>query len=330
MGLNKNRLLRLIKLVGELKENRYPNSKTFAKKLKESDLYEETSIECCYKTIQRDIKALKEEFGAPIGYDFERQGYYLKHHGWDFNYPVIPDNMLMPSIFGAKIAEDTFPEPLKSEIRKAVNMQLTANNPEFLETAALNTFMTYSHTKVKINPDVFKAIFTAWQKHRSVKITYQPDPKVEKTIRVVDPYIISFYGGAWYVKAFCHLRDGIRTFAVHRIKSAELTDYTYEVPKEVLKNPQGVPFNDEGIKDIELWCSPEIACYIMERNCPDNQTYKLNPDGSLNLYIKSLTSFTLTRWILGEAGNIKVIKPESLRVDIIKMAENILKVYNKE
>jgi len=325
MGLNKNRLLRLIKLVAELKENRYPNSQSFAKKLRESDLFDESSIECCYKTIQRDIKALKEEFGAPIAYDYERKGYYLKHHGWDFKYPVLSDEELMFPIFGAKIAEDTFPEPLKSEIRKAVNLQLTSNNPDFLDTTALNTFITCSQTKVKINPDVFKAIFTAWQEHRTVKITYQRYHNGEETQREIDPYIISFYHGAWYVKAFCHLRTEVRSFAIHRIKHAELTDDTYDIQKEILRNPQGVPFNDEGVKDIELWCAPEIAGYIMERNIYD-QTYQLNPDGSVNLYIKSSPWYTITRWILAEAGKIKVIKPDFLREGIIEMAENLLQI----
>lgn len=321
MGLNKNRMLRLINLVAELKENRYPNAQSIAKKLKDSNNW----IECCHKTIQRDFKALKEEFGAPIEWDYERKGYYFKHHGWNFNCPDLNDGVLMASIFGAKIAEDTFPEPLKSEIRKAVNLQLAENNPDFLDTTAMSTFITCWRTNVNINSDVFKAIFTAWQEHRRVEITYQPDPKVEGIKREIEPYIISLYGGAWYVKAFCHLRDETRNFAIHRIRSAELMNDTFEVPKEVLKNPQGIPFSDEGIKDIELWCAPEAASYIIERNYSDNQTYKLNPDGSLNLYIKSLPWYNLTRWILGEAGNIKVIKPESLRLDIVKMAENILK-----
>lgn len=328
MGINKSQLLRMVRLVAELKENRFPNSQNFAKKLRDSDLFDETDIKCCYKTIQRDVKVLKEEFGAPIEYDFERKGYYLKHHGWDLNYPVLSDSELFSSIFGAKIAEDTFPEPLKSEIRKAVNLQLSSNNPDFLDTASLNTFITCAYTKVKIDPEVFKTIFLAWQQRNTVKISYQRYHNGEETVREIDPYIISFYKSAWYLKAYCHLRNEVRSFAIHRMKKAELTASSFEVPKEILKNPQGVPFNDEGIKDIELWCAPEIAGYIMERNTYD-QTFKLNDDGSINLYIKSSPWYTLTRWILAEAGKIKVIEPEFLRADIVKMAEDILKT-NKQ
>lgn len=326
MAKNKQQILRLIKLVGELKKNNYPNSRTFAEKLKNSDLWDETNISCCNKTIQRDIKLLREEFNAPIGYDYERKGYYLKHHGWDFSVPALEDSYLIASILGAKIAEDTLPEPLKSEISNAVNLQLSSNNPEILDSANIDTFITNYITKVKINPDIFKTIYSGWQLHNSVKISYKRYHTGQETQRTIDPYVITYYNSVWYLKAYCHLRNEIRTFAIHRITSAELTDTEFEVPKEILKNPgTAQPFSDTGIKDIELWCSPEIAGYIMERDVYQ-QEYKLNPDGSLNLHIKSAPWYTITRWILAEAGNIKVLKPESLRQDIVNMANNIQKV----
>ena len=326
MAQNKKQILRLINLVAELKKNNYPNSRTFAEKLRNSDLYDETNIKCCNKTIQRDIKMLKEEFNAPIDYDFERKGYYLKHHGWDFSIPALEESYLIASILGAKIAEDTLPEPLKSEISNAVNLQLSTNNPDILDTANINTFITNYITKVKINPEVFKVVFIAWKQHNSINMVYKRYQTGEEIERKIDPYVITFYNSVWYLKAYCHLRQAVRTFAVHRIIKAELTDEEFEIPKEILKSPGTArPFSDEGIKDIELWCSPQIAGYVMERDIP-GQEYKLNPDGSINLSVKSAPWYTITRWIMAEAGNIKVIKPESLKKDIIGMAQNILKV----
>ena len=326
MPRSKKQLLRLINLVAELKKNNYPNSRTFAEKLKESDLWDETNINCCAKTIQRDIKVLKKEFNAPIGWDYERKGYYLKHHGWDFSIPALEDSYLIASILGAKIAEDTMPEPLKSEIANAVNLQLSSNNPELLDTANINTFITGYITKVKMEPNIFKAIYSGWQFHKSVKISYKRYQLGEETERTVDPYVITYYNSVWYLKAYCHLRNEIRTFAIHRITKAELTDREFEVPKEILKNPgTAQPFSDSGIESIELWCSQQIAGYVMERDMYQ-QEYELNPDGSINLHIKSAPWYTITRWILSEAGNIKVIKPESLRQDIVNMANKILSI----
>ena len=42
----------------------------------------------CIRTVFRDVQILKEEFHCPLAYDRRNKGYYLKHHGWDFNCPA--------------------------------------------------------------------------------------------------------------------------------------------------------------------------------------------------------------------------------------------------
>lgn len=139
MPINKKQLLRLIKLVSALKENRYPNTITFAKKLHNDDIDNNKNISCTSKTIQRDIKTLKEDFNAPIGFDYERKGYYLTHHGWDFYCPILQDEDMLASVLGAKIAEDIMPEPIKGNIRTAVEAKESNNNPDFMDTAFIKT-----------------------------------------------------------------------------------------------------------------------------------------------------------------------------------------------
>lgn len=49
----------MVKFVAQLKENRYPNCKTFAEKLYNSAVDTTGRLACYPKTIQRDIKILK-------------------------------------------------------------------------------------------------------------------------------------------------------------------------------------------------------------------------------------------------------------------------------
>ena len=57
-----------------------------------------------------------------MAYDRRNKGYYLKHHGWDFNCPAdLSESALLALIIGAKIAEDVIPEPLKGKIKIAVD-----------------------------------------------------------------------------------------------------------------------------------------------------------------------------------------------------------------
>ena len=327
MNKSKAQLHRLIKLVGELKQSRYPNCSSFAKKLREADIDENLNLSCSAKTIQRDIKLLKEEHNAPIVYDSEHKGYCLKHHGWNFNAPLLNEDFLLSSILGAKAAEDIIPEPLKSQIREAVDTELSVNNPDFLDTALIETFIIASGVKVKIKPDVFKVLFTGWQLRNSVNIEYISHSE-EKTNRLIDPYILTYYSNAWYVKAFCHLKKDIRIFAIHRIHKTELTKYTFETDHKIISDSaKGKPlFLFDEINDIEIYCSKEIAGYVIEQSKTRGQKITENEDGSVIVHVPSAPKRDIIKWVLSEGGEAKVNKPEWLWEEVVKRANRLIKM----
>ena len=51
MPLNKKQLQRLIRLVAQLKENRFPNCSSFAEALRRADLDENLNLACTEKTV---------------------------------------------------------------------------------------------------------------------------------------------------------------------------------------------------------------------------------------------------------------------------------------
>ncbi len=130
--MQKKQLLRLIKLVSELKENRFPNCVSFAERLRRADTEDNIPVSCGVKTIRRDIKLLKEQFNAPIYFDYERNGFGLRHHGWNFQCPYIEEEDLFAAVFGARVAEQMLPSPVNNRIRLATDAKLTTNNPDFL------------------------------------------------------------------------------------------------------------------------------------------------------------------------------------------------------
>jgi predicted DNA-binding transcriptional regulator YafY len=330
MNINSKQLLRLIKIVGELKENRYPNCISFSKKLKKMDLDENISLSCSPKTIQRDIKLLKNCFNAPIKFDTERNGFYLAHHGWNFYHPIYSDSEMLASVLGAKIAEDFLPEPLKSEVRKAVDFQLATNNPDFLDTANISSFITsFSKSNIKIPATIFGDLFEAWKNHNSVEIVYESADRKSST-RIIDPYIITFYNGNWYTKAWCHLRKDIRFFALHRIRKIEITQLTYEFDKTVLENYDiNNPFNYklETINNVELVFSKYSAKYIIDRCIANNYKYNYNNNGSVKVYIESASKYEILCWILCEGSNVKIIRPLSLIENIKQHCLEIINQY---
>lgn len=161
MPMQKSQLHRLMRIAALLKENRYPNSETLVKEFRRIAVEEELEIDCGKKTILRDMKVLEQEFGCPLAFDRARNGYYLKHHGWDFIAPALLDeNEMLAAVIGARIAEEIFPSPLKNKIRNAVDYLLQNNNPDFLDTANMESLSILSGLYANIEPEIFPNAFS--------------------------------------------------------------------------------------------------------------------------------------------------------------------------
>ncbi len=327
MVANNKQLMRLVKFVAELKKNNYPNCTSFIEKLKNVDIDENIYLSCSVKTIQRDIKALKEIHKAPIDFDHERNGYYLKHHGWSFEAPVYSENDMTSLIIASKLAESITPNPLSSQISEAIDELLTSNNPEILDTATIDSIVASSALNVKIKAHIFKIVFGAWKQNRTINIRYS-NADGEISERRIDPHVLSYYNKAWYVKAYCHLKESIRTFAVHRIMHAELTEYTYEFDEKMLEGINGSPFNLDIIKDVKLWCTAEISTYIVEKAAADRTlSIEHNNDGSVIITYPTIFKHDLIRWLLAEGGNMKLLTHPSLQAEVKNKALEIAKLY---
>ena len=325
MPVNKKQLLRLVKLVSELKENRYPNCQSFSDKLLKSDLFENANVACTAKTIQRDIRTLKDDFDAPIEFDCQNNGFYLTHHGWDFLCPPLQDEEMMASVFGAKIAEDIFPEPVKSRIRRAVDSQLAGNNPDFLDTAFIKTLIVASGVKVEIDPNIFKTVFDAWQGRNALDIKYRA-PNGTISERRIEPHVLTYFKEAWYIKGYCVKSNGTRLFAVHRIVSAAITDKTFEPDRKIINSViEGDVYGYAKVKDVEIWLNAESANYAKEHKRKKGEKLTFNKDGSAVLYLPEAVPGEIIKWVMSECGRAKIIKPKQLSQEIIRIAIGIAK-----
>ncbi len=328
MPSNKKQLQRLVKFVAMLKENRYPNCQSFVKELRKDDLYKNRNVICTTKTIQRDILTLKNDFDAPIGYDYEQKGYYLTSHGWDFLCPLFEEHEMLASVIGARIAEDIMPEPLRSQVRDAVDFQLTNNNPDFLDTAYVKSLMISPGLRVHIDKDIFNTVFEAWKTHRTLDVEYL-DAGNRKSSRRLDPHVLAFRDGVWFTIGYCHLREERRTFAIHRIAEAEMTDKMFKPSAEIIDSVEKEgPFKYKNYQNVKLACDKSILKYVTEK--PFHMDQKIEPMDKerFSVTVPTVPEYEIMIAVLNQAGLIKVLEPVSLRNQVRKLAETILKSHS--
>jgi len=323
MPANKKQLQRLIMLVAELKENRYPSAASFCARLRDMDLQQNRNLACTPKTVQRDIRTLREEFGAPVEYAPDQGGYRLAHHGWDFQCPVFEEEEMVGAILGRRLAEQIFPDPLRSAIGEGTDRLLAGNNPDFLDTAMIHSLIIASGLKVPIRPDVFAAVFEGWQRHRAVLVAYR-SATGEVTTRTIEPHALVFQDSAWFIKARCLLRDAIRTFAVHRIQDAELLAGTFEPDPEIIRQArEGMLFDYQQATRIRIRCQCRLLPYITEQPLHSRQRIEMHPDGAFTLVIPSATACGVIAWVLSQAGAATLLAPAELRHRLAKIGAEI-------
>ncbi|MDD3127235.1 MAG: WYL domain-containing protein [Candidatus Izemoplasmatales bacterium] len=328
MPVQKNQMLRLTHFVGMLKENRYPNCFSFARELRRWEDTKKLKISCSIKTIQRDIKVLKDEFNCPMEYDYLRKGYYLIHHGWNFSCPaILCEHEMIASVLGARIAEEIFPEPLKSDIRNAVDFQLSANNPDFLDKAFVRSLTLIPGLKISIDAEVFMNIFHCWQNHEAVNITYE-DADGKRSDRMVEPHALVYYDRSWYVKGFCLKRNQRRTFAIHRIVAAAKSGKYFEPDEKIISSTTADNFLEYNrIENVKILCHKSIKSFLAAKPLHTEQIIEKVDNEHFSVLVPSVPEPEIIHWVLYQAGLARVLEPMPLKKMVKTAAKKIMQEH---
>lgn len=322
MPRQKKQLHRLKRIAALLKENRYPNSQTLIQEFARMELEENLDIACGKKTILRDMEVLEKEFNCPLAFDRKQNGYYLKHHGWDFISPALLDeNEMLAAVTGARIAEKIFPAPLKNRIREAVDYLLQNNNPAFLDSASMSSMNILSGLYVSIDPEIFMTMFQGWQNRRCVEITYS-GIRGEYSQRIIEPHTLVFFNNSWYTKAFCHAKNEPRTFALQRIKAARLLENDdFEINMNIVNSVDPDNFLEFAkVRNVKLRVSGFALDHL--KAVPLHSQQKIHADNTVD--IPAVAKEVLFPFILSQQGAAVLISPIELREELSSVLQAML------
>jgi len=134
----------------------------------------------------------------------------------------------------------------------------------------------------------------------------------EERKRQVEPLQIWFKDKAWYIKAYCRIKQDYRIFKIARIREIEILEETFEreLPKELDKKPYEIKFIS-----LELEISKEKAYRVYDEFEKESITQK--EDGNFIIHVDYPENDWVYEYILSFGEYIKVIAPEYAK-DIVK------------
>jgi len=177
----------------------------------------------------------------------------------------------------------------------------------------------------------FEEVGNALLKRQRLQMEYYSKGKDETTNREVSPQRLIFYRDNWYLDGYCHLRKGLRSFALDGIKKAELLSKKAEEvsEKELHENfaeSYGI-FSGKAIQRAKLRFTPERARWVSGETWHGQQTSSFDKEGNYILEFDYNQDPELVMEILKHGSGVEVLAPASLKKRVVDELKKNLARY---
>ena len=184
----------------------------------------------------------------------------------------------------------------------------------------------------KSSMDNFSEIGAALLKRERLVIEYYAKGKDEITEREISPQRLIYYRENWYLDAYCHMREGLRSFAVDGIQGAVLTNQkALDIPdkecQEHFAESYGI-FSGKATQRAKLRFTPEHARWVSGENWHGQQIGSFDKEGYYNLEFDYNQDPELVMDILKHGSGVEVIGPASLKNRVKAELDKAMKNYS--
>lgn len=307
-----------------LSNARYPVS---GKKLQEQ-------LECSRATFARIVEEMRDFLGAPLVYDRQANGWRYDEEGeqayqlpglW-FNAQELSALLLIQQLISELQPGflDTHLHAFKQRVEELLSLQQLGSGDVKQRVKLLGV-------GVRQGSDAFAKVAEALLQRRQLEMVYHARGSDENTKRTISPQRLVHYRDNWYVDAWCHLRNQLRTFSVDRIKQLKIFDDTAkELDEELLdkhfSSAYGI-FSGEASNTATLRFTAEAARWVSEEKWHPQQQGTFLDDGRYELQLPYANPRELMMDILKYGSDVEVVAPLELRERIKNSLQATLKQY---
>lgn len=299
----------------------------------------ESTLGISWATLKRDLSYMRDRLHAPIVYDRDLGGYRFETHGKRCGPPyALPGfwfsaeeihalltmqhlirNLDPGGLLGPHI------EPLLSRLSGLLGTT-TDSVDEIRRRIRIETVGAR-----RFQLDHFQTLGAALIRRKRLRIRYHARSRNETLLREISPLRIVYYRDNWYLDSWCHLRDGLRAFAVDSILSVESLDTeAIDVCQDELNLELGSGygiFSGRTVNWAILRFSPERSRWVSQERWHARQQGNLLPDGSYETRIPYADDREILMDILKHGPDCRVLAPPALVTRVSEQLEQALEQY---
>ena len=272
-----------------------------------------------WRSTYRDIETLRDA-GVPV--EHAEQGWYGVPEHWIPSGTVDVKRDELLALFVARQLAPGLKETIVGQALDSLWGKLsTPGHQPALALGDDSWFLPRAAGAIDYGPHrvVLETIRGAIRERRALQLQYRKADGAESE-RVVEPAFVHWEPAAeaLYVVAWCREREALRTFAVHRIVRAQLTEELFARRRDAVA---------EMSKAFRLWArsktervalrfSPRVAGEVRERRWHATACVSDTDDGGVLLEMEVGAPEELERWLLGYGADVVVEAPSSLAARI--------------
>ncbi|MFC3550578.1 helix-turn-helix transcriptional regulator [Lysobacter cavernae] len=277
-------------------------------------------LECSRATVYRDLAYLRDYLMAPVvgngeagfRYDhsesdrFELPGLWLSSE--ELHSLLAAQQLLVRSGGGVL---STALAPLQHRIEKLLDEHAGGRR------VPVERVRVIPHRTRRLDEHSFRNVATAVLDRKRLSFEYRARSTDEKTRRTVSPQRLTHYRENWYLDAWDHEREALRSFSVDRISAARLLDEpARDVPDEELDrqlaSSYGI-FSGEPKGWATIVFSAKAARWVADEHWHSQQQGRFLADGRFELKVPYSTGRELLMDVMHYGSDAEIIEPASLR-----------------
>lgn len=313
--------------------NPFPTKEDLRKACEEALFGSDTGSDICDSTIEKDLRAMRMEFDAPIKYSKIDRGYFYD----DDTYSIDKIPLSEDDIDAIRFASNTLMQfrdvglfkQFGFAIDKIFDRVHISNNPMDL---SVDNFVQFETVQQTVGNDMLPDFLKAIKEKTVVTFLYTSYVNEKTKLRTVLPLLLKEYRNRWYLICYSLDKKKVMTFALDRITELVLTEDNYYKPIDF--NPDHYFKNSIGITAYEsepvkvIFKIDKIGSKYIQSQ-PLHGSQKLTKEGKTRntFELSVLISEELKRTILSYGSQIEVIRPKSLRNEIRNAILEMNEIY---
>ncbi len=277
-------------------------------------------------TLKRDLEYLRSRMKAPIVYNRDANGYRFGTDGTAPARVEFPGLWFNASEAAALLTMEHLLEELQPGLLKRHVEPLKARLKSLLES----TDHSYDEIQQRVRilhygrraplNKFFETVANALLNRRQLGIGYYARGSNSTSERVISPQRLVCYRETWYLDAWCHLRNDLRSFALDGVREAVILEspakeITARKLDEVLADGYGI-FSGKAKAHAKLRFTPERARWVAAEQWHPRQRAIVEADGAYVLEFPYSDDRELIGDILRHGAEVEVLAPKELRARV--------------